>query len=101
MKFNVMERVTLLGILPPTEGSYLTYKILTNLKTDLSFSEKDHEDFGLRQQDGMILWDKSDDKEVEVGDQAREIIKESLKKLDEAGKITPQNATLYERFMLE
>jgi hypothetical protein len=98
MKLNVLDRVMLLGILP-TEGNYLTFKILTNLKVELSFSEADHKAFNLREEAGKILWDKSEDKEIEIGDKAKEIIKESLKKLDEAGKVNEHNVSLYEKFM--
>jgi hypothetical protein len=100
MKLNVLERVTLLGILP-TEGSYITFKLLTNLKSELSFSEVELKEFDIKESDGRIFWTKSEDKEIEIGDKAKEIIKEALKKLDEAGKINEGNASLYERFMIE
>jgi hypothetical protein len=98
MKLSVLDRVTLLGILP-AEGNYLTFKIISDLKLRLSFSEEDIKNFNIRESDGRIFWDKSEDKEVEIGEKAFEIVKESLKKLDEAGKINEHNAPLYERFM--
>ena len=100
MKFNVLERITLLGILP-AEGSYITFKLLANLKSELSFSEVELTELGIKESDGKIFWNKSEDKEIEIGDKAKEIIKEALKKLDEAGKVNNENAPLYERFMLE
>lgn len=100
MKFSVLDRVTLLGILP-AEGNYLTFKIVSDLKLKLSFSEADIKDFNIRESEGRIFWDKSEDKEIEIGDKAKEIIKESLKRLDEAGKINEHNAPLYERFINE
>lgn len=94
-----------MGILPAPEGNYVTYKILTNLRAELSFSEEDHKETNLRTEgvgnEAKIFWNKNIDKEIEVGDVAINIIKESLKKLDEAGKVNDQNAPLYERFMLE
>jgi hypothetical protein len=100
MKFNVLDRVTLLGILP-AEGNYLTYKIVSELKLKLSFSEDDIKNFNIREADGKILWDGSEDKEIEIGDKAKEVIKESLIRLDKAGKINQYNAPLYERFVSE
>jgi hypothetical protein len=99
MKLSILDRITLLGILPPTEGNYITFKILAQLKTDLSFSEIELKELNIHEADGRIYWDKSIDKEIEVGDKAKEIICDSLKKLDEAGKINEQNVSLYERFI--
>jgi hypothetical protein len=100
MNFNVFERVTLLGILPDPEGNYVTYKLLTTFKSDLSFSEEEIEVFGIEQLDGKITWNKSEDKEIGVGDQILKLIKEALKRLDEKGKINKNNAPIYERFMI-
>ena len=100
MKLNVFDRVTLLGILPPPEGDYLTFKIRANLKAELSFSEEELKECNIIQADGIVKWDRSIDKEIEVGDKAKEIICASLKKhLDEAGKINEQNVSLYEKFI--
>lgn len=98
MKLDVRDRITLTGILP-AEGTYLTFKILAELKLRLAFSEDELKEFELLEKDGVISWKKSEDKEVEIGDIASDVIKTALKKLDEAGKINAQNASLYEKFM--
>lgn len=101
MKLNVLDRITLLGSLP-AEGSYLTFKILTNLKAELSFSEEEIKGCEIVEKDGRIYWNASVDKEVDCeGDKAKELIKEALKKLDEVGKINSNNVSTYEKFMLE
>jgi hypothetical protein len=98
MKLNVLDRITLMGILP-AEGNYMTFKILAELKLKLAFSENELKEFKIEEKDGRIFWQKSEDKEVEIGEKAKEIIKESLKKLDEAGKINEHNVSLYEKFI--
>jgi hypothetical protein len=109
MKLDVLDRVTLLGILPPSEGNYVTFKVLTNLKAELSFSEKEIKDYEIVQKpvevngktEERIFWNnnKAKEKDIEIGEQANKIIQDALKKLDEAGKINEQNASLYEKFM--
>jgi hypothetical protein len=106
MEFSILERITLMGVLPQ-ETNYLNYKILTALRADLSFSEKEIKDFKIvEHQTGnggvTITWDnkKEKSKNIEIGEKAHDIITESLKKLDKEGRITGQNASLYERFVL-
>ena len=107
MELNVLDRITLLGILP-AEGSYLTYKILTNLRTELSFSEAELKDCEIVQRpvevggktEDRIFWSKSIDKKIEIGEQAKKIIQEAMKKMDDAGKVSEQNISLYEKFMV-
>ena len=98
MKLNVLERITLLQVLP-TEGSYITFQILISLKKSLSFTEKEIKDFSINEKEGRVTWKKSVDKDVEIGEKAIDIIKTSLEKLDKDGKINEHNITLYEKFI--
>jgi hypothetical protein len=98
MKLNVLERITLLGLLP-AESSYVTFKLILDLKGSLGFNEKDIKEFGIMEKDGRITWKNSAEKDIEVGEKAKEIIHDALKKLDEQGKINEQNITLFEKFM--
>jgi hypothetical protein len=98
MKLNVLERITLLQVLP-TEGSYITFQILISLKKSLSFTEKEIKEFNINEKEGRVTWKKSEDKEIEVGEKATDIIKTALEKLDKEGKINEQNITLYEKFI--
>lgn len=101
MKLNVFDRVTLLSILPPPEGDYLTFKIRANLRTELSFSEEELKECNITQATGKVQWDKSIDKEIEIGDKAKEIIQMTLKeRLDAAGRINENNVSLYEKFII-
>ena len=100
MILNFKERITLLQILPK-EGSYLTIKILMDLKANLAFTEKEIKDCGMSDQkkNMTISWKKSVDKDIEIGAKATEIICDVLKKIDEEGKVNEQNITLFEKFI--
>jgi len=98
MKLNVLERITLLQILPK-EGTYVTFKILIDLKARLAFNEKEIKEFGVEENEGQIRWKKSTDKEIEVGEKATDIVVDVLKKLDKDGKINDNNVLLFEKFI--
>jgi hypothetical protein len=98
MKLNVLERITLLGLLP-TEGTYITFKLLIDLKGALAFNEKEIKEFCIKENDGRITWTKSVDKEVDIGDTIKEVIVKKLKELDSQGKINDQNIGLFEKFV--
>jgi len=100
MKLNVLERVTLMGILPP-ESNFVTFKILIDLKKALSFSEKEIKDFKIVQKEDRIFWGKSVDKEITIGEQAIIIINTALQKIDADGKVNEGNYLLFEKFQPE
>ena len=108
MKLTVMERITLMGILPQ-EGSYVTYKILSNLRQELSFSEKEIRDFEIKEalvgDTGRmnITWEatKAKEKHFELGLQAISIVKTALDKLEKEGKINAQNVSVYEKYFTD
>lgn len=106
MELSVLERIQLQEVLP-VQSSYVTLKIINDLRSDLSFSEKEYKDFGIVEillPDGKIryTWDdkKEKPKKVEIGEKATDIIVESLKRIDKEGRISNQNASLYEKFVL-
>ena len=98
MKLSVIERITLMQILPK-EGSHITFKILIELKSALSFNEKEIREFGMTEGDGRLHWKKSVDKEIPIGEKATDIIVSTLKKLDETHKLSEQTNHLYGRFI--
>jgi len=106
MKLNVLERVMLGSILPP-ETNFSQYKIITGLKKQLSFDEREMLKFGITQSapnekgEGQVNWTKDGNKDFTFGLTALEIIRAVLKKLDEEKKITANIGTLYEKFMGE
>lgn len=100
MKLNVLERVTLMGLLP-SEANLVTFRILTDFKKALSFTEKEIKDFKIVQKDGRIFWGKSVDKEIAIGEQVKIIIEAALQKLDKEGKVNDGNVSLFEKFKPE
>jgi len=101
MKLEVSERIRLLGILPE-KGNLLTLKIISDLRKDLSFSEKEHKDMELTVTQDRITWaDNSKKKEVKFGDQAKEIIVKTLKEMDEKEELTLPDIDLWEKFVGE
>ena len=100
MKFNVLERVMLMSILPKS-FNFADYRILTELKTAASFSEKEQKALGMTQEDDQINWKVTDspDKEIVVGARATEIVVEALKKLNEAEQLNDQLISLYKKFI--
>lgn len=100
MKLSVLERVKLMQILPlRPEDNFITYKIITNLKMELSFNEKEYKDVKMVEKEGQIFWSKNIDKEIEIGEKAKSVIAVILKKLDEQNKITDDLGILYEKFV--
>jgi len=103
MKLTILERVTLLQVLP-SEGDFVTLKILRGLRDALGFSEADHKKYDIVQKDGRITWDRMKGimgEEVEIGDKAKEMIKESLLKLDKEKKLRPEHFDIYQKFVQE
>ena len=102
MELGVLERTVVMQLLP-TESDYITYKVVTDLRDDLGFSEEELKEFEIKSEGTQITWDskKAKVKEVKIGVEGAKIIGEALKKLDEQGKINVQNASLYEKFVLD
>ena len=101
MKLNVVERINLLGILP-AETNYVTFKIVNDLKSNLSFSEDEIKEYEIKFKEQMVFFnpDKSKDKEIKIGEKATDIIIEALEKLDKENKINENNISLYEKFVI-
>ena len=100
MKLNVLERITLMGLLP-AESNFITFRLLTDLKKDLSFTEKELKEFKIEQKDGKVYWSKSKDVEIPIGEQMTIIIQTTLQKVDKEGKVNEGNISLFEKFQPE
>ena len=113
MLISTFERLQLLQILP-AEGSFLTLKIVREMKEALSFTEDDHKVLQVKVggekvevdgvemtvPEGQIRWtDALPPKEIEIGDKAKEVIRKSLEKLDKEEKLTQAHFSLCEKFM--
>jgi hypothetical protein len=100
MKLHVKERITLLKILPK-EASFSTFKILIELKSALSFTEAEHKQFSIQEENGLISWKNSKEKEIAIGEKASEIISQTLLTIDKAEKIDENTYSLYKKFIKE
>jgi uncharacterized protein YdgA (DUF945 family) len=101
MKLNVADRIRLLGILPK-KGNLLTLKIVSTLRDDLSFSEKEHKDFEITIKEARITWsNKAKEKDIEVGEQANKIIVDKLNQMNEKEEMTLPDIDLWEKFIGE
>jgi hypothetical protein len=99
MKLSVGERVRLLGILPE-KGNILTLKIVQSLHADLSFSEKELKDWEITATEDRIQWNqKAKEKEIEVGDTAKEVVATTLKSLDEKDELAVPDIALWDKFV--
>lgn len=102
MEFNTSNRLWLLNFLPES-GNLADYKILRDLKMKLSFSEEEVSALKLRNEENAVRWEAEGDipKEIEIGDRAKEIITDSLKKVAKTGPVNAQNVQLFEMFGVE
>lgn len=97
-----MERIQLLSVLP-AEGNAVTLRIVSDLRRDLSFSEKELKDGEIKTdpENNRVMWNNNADvvKDVKVGDTARGVIVDAMKKLDTEKKLNLALLPLYEKFM--
>ena len=100
MKLSISERIVLMDMLPK-EGNITQVRILTDLRAQLGFTEQEHQQYGIRVNDGSVTWmpGKDDNKDVPIGDVARDIIRERLTAMDAAKKLTEQHITLWGKFV--
>uniref|UniRef100_A0A6M3IM32 Uncharacterized protein n=1 Tax=viral metagenome TaxID=1070528 RepID=A0A6M3IM32_9ZZZZ len=99
MKLSVLDRLVLLNILPQ-ENNYTTLKIIRGLKDELGFSESEHKVLCFNNEGGGLKWNEGvDDKEVNIGEKATDIIVEAFKELDREKRLHADHVSLYERFI--
>ena len=100
MELTIQNRILLLNILPK-EGNILTLKLMRELKEELSFSEKEISENKIEYTDVRIDWDESKKytKDVDISDVSMKTIKDSLKTLDQKGKLREEHISLWDLFM--
>ena len=98
MKLGVLDRLALLGALPK-EGDFTTLKIVRQLREDLSFTEDEHKKFNFRAEGEQLLWDNSEEKEINFGEKATDLIVSTLKQLNENKKLTEDHFNVYKAFV--
>lgn len=100
MLLGVQERLLLLEALGQVRGNLAELRILRELKEELSFSEEEHKELELRAVGDRLVWNpqKAKDKEIEIGDVAREIIVQRFKQLNEQKVLTEGHLFIVEKF---
>lgn len=100
MELTLLERIVLQSILPK-EGDFITFRLIKELRTELSFTEAEIKEFGIRQEGDRLMWDtdKTRPKNIEIGDTVKSIIVNALNKINEDGKVNDENYTLFEKFV--
>ncbi len=101
MKLSVKERLVILSILPQ-EGSRLTWKVQKKLEDDLGFSEEELKLYKFETlENGNVRWDDKaeQEKEIEIGEKANDIIVLALSKLNEQNKLRKDHIAIYDKFI--
>ena len=100
MKLNLLERLMIQSILPK-EADFVTLKIMNNLRQSVAPSEEEYKEFEIRQSGDKIIWNSkgNEEKEIEIGEKATDVIKGALEKLDKEKKLTQDLFTLFEKFV--
>jgi hypothetical protein len=101
MELSVADRLQILAILP-AQASLATIRIVTELRSELSFSEEEIAEFDVEELGGMVRWnaEKAEGhmKEVTIGKVARGIIEKQLEKMNREEQVTASMISLYELF---
>jgi len=98
MILNILERLTLLSILPK-EGDYVTLKILRDLRMALGLTEEELKNWNVVQEETRVTWDENGEAEIPIGEKAMGIIVDRLRDMDEKKQLTDQSVAVYEKFI--
>lgn len=106
MKLRIVDRITLLNILPD-KGNHVTMGLLRELKKALAFSQKEIEDVKIEAHpspDGQptgYSWNESKDpkKDVKIGSTLTALIVGILKEADKKEELDDQMDDLYDLFV--
>ena len=85
----------------PREGSFVTLRVVGELRNDLSFSEAEHKKYKFVETEGRVSWNPAVEqfKEVHIGEKAMDVVVDALKKLDKEKKLTMEHMSLYSKFV--
>ena len=70
------------------------------MRDDLSFSEEDHTKLQFRLEEGLHWEEGLEDKEINFGEKATDIITDAFKKLDSQKNLRIEHMELYEKFVV-
>jgi len=98
IKLNVHERFICMNLLPK-EGNFSTLRIQREAIQKLGLSNSEFKKFSIKQENDKVSWNEEGNKETEldIPSKAIDLIKESLKKLDETKKLEQNHFSIYEK----
>lgn len=99
MKLNVQERLMVMQVLPK-EGNFATLRIVRRTQDKLGITDEEFKEFEIKQVENNITWNKkgNEEKEIQIGESATDLIIEALEKMDKENKLTVQHISIYEKF---
>lgn len=100
-KLSMFQRIVLMGILPE-KGTFITLKLLRELKEALAPTEVEVAKLGIRENPmGGLTWDQRKDTpvEIEIGDICTDLIRKTLLNLDKKEELTSEHLSIYEVFI--
>lgn len=99
MRLSIKDRIQLPAILLK-QGGYVEMIVKRDILRQIEFTSAEVEDFQMKDnKDGTILWNprRARDKVLELTDQQIDLMKKSLKNLDESGGVTDDLLPLCEK----
>jgi len=103
VKLNSLERLVV-GSLLPKESSFANYKILNDLRVELSFTEEEIAALNMKTAENggvMAQWGAVKEKEITFGATTEKIVIDALVKLDKQEKLLPEHISLYKKFVVK
>lgn len=106
MELSVRDRIILLDCLPP-QANLADYRVLHQLRMDLSLSPEEQEAVGLKivptadGQGSSYTWSSDVKKDFSFIGRPAELVREALKKLDTEGRVNDQNIHMFDLFGVE
>jgi len=100
VKLSILERVTLLGILPSMEN-YATIRVVSDLHALIGVGDKEAKRIGFKVEGDRVVWDtkKEREEEYDFGKFETDIIRDALEKLDKDKKLEARHLSLFDKFV--
>lgn len=100
MLLNVGERILLLNVIPPAEGTFVFLREVRELRESLGFTTAEAAEIGLKATSTSVTWDpgKNPVKEIRIGPMAADYISKSIVS---AKDLREEHMEFYSRFVKE
>ena len=98
-QLNVGDRLMVISVLPK-EGDFVTIRMIRGLIAKLGLSAEEITDFEIKSEEGNVMWNSKGSVvlDFEFHEAEIDLIKKSLKRLEEDKKLTQDTFTVYEKF---